>query len=107
MSVVVEQLTKYYGTQKALDAISFQVKKGEILGFLGPNGAGKSTTMKIITGYLPPTSGKVTVNGTDVSEENLSVKRQIGYLPENNPLYGEMYVKEYLDFCARLHKIRQ
>lgn len=104
MSVKVEALTKVYGPQKAVDAISFEAKKGEILGFLGPNGAGKTTTMKIITGYIPQTSGYAEVCGYDVSKDTLAARRCVGYLPENNPLYKEMYVKEYLEFVARLHR---
>ena len=87
MSIVVQGVTKFYGDQKALDNISFEVKTGEIVGFLGPNGAGKSTMMKIITGFIPASSGKVIVNGLAVEADNLEVKKQIGYLPENNPLY--------------------
>lgn len=105
MSVIVKNLTKIYGEQKAVNSISFEVRKGEVLGFLGPNGAGKSTTMKIITGFLPQSSGSVTVNGISVSEENVELKKHIGYLPESNPLYPEMYVKEYLEFCASLYQI--
>ncbi|NDC31817.1 MAG: gliding motility-associated ABC transporter ATP-binding subunit GldA [Bacteroidetes bacterium] len=100
MSVSVNQLTKIYGQQKALDAISFEVKPGEILGFLGPNGAGKSTTMKILTGYLPQNSGKASVCGFDVNEQSIEVRKNIGYLPELNPLYTDMFVKEYLLFAA-------
>ena len=103
MSVVVKDLSKVYDTQKALDQISFVAKEGEILGFLGPNGAGKSTTMKIATGFLPPTSGLVEVGGFDVTEKPLSLKKIVGYLPENNPLYTEMYVHEYLGFIGSLH----
>lgn len=105
MSVVVDALTKRYGTQNALDAISFEAKAGEILGFLGPNGAGKTTTMKIICGYLTPTSGQASVMGMDVEQESLAVRREIGYLPEHNPLYPDMYVREYLRFVARVHKL--
>lgn len=100
MSIKVEHLTKIYGSQKAVNDISFEIKPGEILGFLGPNGAGKSTTMKILTGYIPPTSGKAFVAGLDVTENPLQVKRQIGYLPELNPLYSDMFIKEYLLFIA-------
>jgi ABC-2 type transport system ATP-binding protein len=103
MSIVVQNVTKLYGKQKALENVSFEVKTGEIVGFLGPNGAGKSTMMKIITGFIPPSSGKVFVNGIEVGTENLLVKRQIGYLPENNPLYPEMYVREYLGFVASIY----
>jgi len=104
MSIVAEGVSKLYGKQKALDNVSFEVKTGEIVGFLGPNGAGKSTMMKIITGFIPPSSGKVFVNGLEVGTENTSIKRQIGYLPENNPLYPEMYVREYLGFVASVYK---
>lgn len=102
MSIKVENLTKLYGAQKALDSISFETKPGDILGFLGPNGAGKSTTMKILTCYLPQTSGKATVCGYDVNEQALEVRKQIGYLPELNPLYTDMFVKEYLVFSAKV-----
>jgi ABC-2 type transport system ATP-binding protein len=104
MSIIVKGVTKFYGEQKALDNISFEVKTGEIVGFLGPNGAGKSTMMKIITGFLTASSGKVTVNGLPVEDDNPEVKKQIGYLPENNPLYHEMYVREYLGFVASIYK---
>jgi len=104
MSIIVQGVTKFYGEQKALDNISFEVKTGEIVGFLGPNGAGKSTMMKIITGFLTASSGKVTINGLPVEGENPEVKKQIGYLPENNPLYPEMYVREYLGFVASIYK---
>jgi ABC-2 type transport system ATP-binding protein len=104
MSIVVQGVSKYYGDQKALDQISFEVKTGEIVGFIGPNGAGKSTMMKIITGFIPASSGKVIVNGLAVEADNLEVKKQIGYLPENNPLYPEMYVREYLGFVASIYK---
>ncbi|MEO9485398.1 MAG: gliding motility-associated ABC transporter ATP-binding subunit GldA [Ekhidna sp.] len=105
MSIKVDQLTKVYGAQKALDSISFEASKGKITGFLGPNGAGKSTTMKIATGYIGLTSGSVQVNGIDVSSQPLEVKRITGYLPEHNPLYLEMYVKEYLNFVASAYKL--
>jgi len=103
MSIAVHGVTKFYGEQKALNNVSFEVKTGEIVGFLGPNGAGKSTMMKIITGFIPASSGKVTVNGLAVEDENPEVKKQIGYLPENNPLYPEMYVREYLGFVASIY----
>ena len=106
MSVQVSQLTKEYGKQKAVDAISFEVNPGDILGFLGPNGAGKSTTMKIATGYIPPSSGEVKVAGYDVVKDLPEVKKRIGYLPEHNPLYLDMYVHEYLGFIASLHGIK-
>jgi ABC-2 type transport system ATP-binding protein len=105
MSVKVENLTKTYGTQNAIDNISFEVKKGEILGFLGPNGAGKTTTMKILTCFIPQTAGKATVCGFDTEGASLDVRKQIGYLPEHNPLYKDMYVKEYLSFVANVHQI--
>ena len=105
MSVVVENITKEYGTQKALNNISFHVNSGEVVGFLGPNGAGKSTTMKILTCFLPQTSGKASVCGFDVNEDSLDVRKNVGYLAENNPLYYDMYVKEYLSFVASLHAL--
>ncbi len=105
MSVQVEQLTKLFGEQKAVNNITFEAHPGEILGFLGPNGAGKTTTMKMITGYLPPSAGSVRVCGMDVVTQTLDVQRQIGYLPEHNPLYKDMYVREYLTFVARIHKL--
>jgi ABC-2 type transport system ATP-binding protein len=106
MSITISNLTKTYGIQKAIDNISFNAADNEIVGFLGPNGAGKSTTMKIVTGYLKADSGKVTVNGVDVTTHSLDVKKQVGYLPEGNPLYYEMYVREYLGFIASLHVIK-
>jgi ABC-2 type transport system ATP-binding protein len=106
MSVTVQDVTKYYGEQKALDNVSFEVKTGEIVGFLGPNGAGKSTMMKIITGFIPATSGNIKVNDLEVGTDNIEVRRLIGYLPENNPLYPEMYVREYLGFVASIYKSR-
>ena len=105
MSVIVSNLTKTFGDQRAVDDLSFEVKPGEILGFLGPNGAGKSTTMKMITTYLQPTSGTATVCGHDVIKDQMDVRRHIGYLPEHNPLYKDMYIKEYLQFIARIHKV--
>lgn len=104
MSIRVLALTKLYGSQKAVDSISFTADKG-VLGFLGPNGAGKSTTMKILTGFIPQTSGTAEVCGFDVSKQSLEVRRHIGYLPENNPLYLDMYVKESLGFIAGIHKM--
>jgi len=104
MSIVVQGVTKLYGSQKALDNVSFEVKTGEIVGFLGPNGAGKSTMMKIIAGFIPASSGRVDVNGVAVDSDNNDVKKQIGYLPENNPLYPEMYIREYLGFVASIYK---
>jgi ABC-2 type transport system ATP-binding protein len=105
MSISVSSLTKIYGTQTAVDHISFELKKGEIVGFLGPNGAGKSTTMKMITGYLPPTDGTATVCGFDIQQLPMEVRKRLGYLPEANPLYYDMYVREYLEFSASIHKI--
>lgn len=105
MSVSVEQVSKFYGKQKALDEVSFSIERGEIVGFLGPNGAGKSTLMKIITGYLPPSEGIIHINGLDVQEQVHEVQKNIGYLPEHNPLYPEMYVREYLAFNARIYGI--
>jgi ABC-2 type transport system ATP-binding protein len=107
MSIEVKNLFKYYGQQAAVNDVSFSVKQGEILGFLGPNGAGKSTTMKIITGFIPPHSGEVTVCGLKVDVDNLEARKLIGYLPENNPLYLDMYVKEYLEFVGGIYKINK
>jgi len=107
MSVIVEALVKNYGTQRALDGISFEARPGEVLGFLGPNGAGKTTTMKILTGYIPAHSGRALVCGYDVAVSPLEARRQLGYLPEHNPLYKDMYVREFLTFAARLHRIGQ
>ena len=106
MSIEVKGLTKIYGEQKAVDDISFSAAKGEIVGFLGPNGAGKSTTMKIITGYLLADAGTASVCGIDVKNHPLETKKKIGYLPEANPLYYDMYVREYLDFIAGVHEIK-
>lgn len=105
MSIKVAGLTKIYGAQLAVDHISFELKKGEIVGFLGPNGAGKSTTMKMITGYLPPTDGSAVVSGYDVQQQPMEVRKRVGYLPEANPLYYDMYVREYLEFTAGIHGI--
>ena len=107
MSISVKDVVKIYGTQRALDGISFEVSSGEIVGFIGPNGAGKSTTMKIITGYLSEFEGEVLVNGLDVKKDALAIKKMIGYLPELNPLYPEMYVREYLEFIARTYRINK
>ncbi len=103
MSINVSHFTKIYGEQRAVNDISFQTQPGQIVGFLGPNGAGKSTTMKTITCYLPPTEGSITVCGYDVLQHPMEVRRNIGYLPEHNPLYLDMYVKEYLQFIGSLH----
>lgn len=105
MSISVKHLTKYYGEQAAVDNISFEAKEGEILGFLGPNGAGKSTTMKIITGFIPATEGDVEVCGLDIKKHSLEARKKIGYLPENNPIYLDMYVKEYLRFVGNIYKL--
>lgn len=105
MSIEIKKLTKYYGTQKALDNVSFSVGSGTVVGFLGPNGAGKSTLMKIVTGLLSPTSGTVLVEGLDVTENINQIKKIIGYLPENNPLYLDMYVKEYLQYTANIYHL--
>lgn len=106
MSVKVNQLTKIYGEQKAINEVSFEAKQGEILGFLGPNGAGKTTTMKIITCFIPQSSGTAEVCGYDVEKDPIEVRKRIGYLPEHNPLYKDLYVREYLNFVAGLHKIK-
>jgi ABC-2 type transport system ATP-binding protein len=106
MAIAVRNLTKFYGLEKAVDDVSFDVKTGEILGFLGPNGAGKTTTMKMITCYMPPTSGSIEVEGFDTAEFSLEVRKRIGYLPELNPLYLDMNVVEYLEYAALLHGIR-
>lgn len=106
MSITVNNLTKIYGAQKAVDDISFTVNKGEIVGFLGPNGAGKSTTMKIISGYLPASTGSAIVCGLTVVENENDTKKKIGYLPEANPLYFDMYVREYLDFVTNIHGVK-
>lgn len=106
MSLEIAGLSKQYGQQKAVNNISFSVKEGEIVGFLGPNGAGKSTTMKIATCYLPPSEGTVLVNGMDVQRQPLAVRKVLGYLPEHNPLYLDMYVHEYLQFIGSLHGLR-
>ena len=105
MSIVIEEVTKTYGNQIALDAVSFKIKSGEIVGFLGPNGAGKSTMMKIITTYISHTNGVVTVNEYNVNTNPQEVKKSVGYLPEHNPLYLDMYVKEYISFNASIHTI--
>jgi ABC-2 type transport system ATP-binding protein len=105
MSISAKEVVKIYGTQKALDSVSFDIPAGGVVGFLGPNGAGKSTMMKIITCFLPPTSGTVTVCGHDVMKNSIEVRRLIGYLPEHNPLYLDMYVREYLTFTGEIYKI--
>ncbi len=106
MSIAVRNLTKTYGTEKAVNDISFDVRTGEILGFLGPNGAGKTTTMKIVTCFLPPNEGTVTVDGLSIAENSLEVRKKIGYLPEHNPLYHDMNVLEYLEYAGNLHGLQ-
>ena len=106
MSIEVKNLTKFFGEQAAVNDISFEIGKGEIVAFLGPNGAGKSTTMKMITGYIPASSGSIKVNGLSVDVDDLETRKIIGYLPENNPLYLDMYVKEYLNFVGSIYKIK-
>ncbi|MCE3229748.1 MAG: uncharacterized protein K0S32_4299 [Bacteroidetes bacterium] len=105
MSIQVKNISKTYGTQQALNNVSFEVGSNEIVGFLGPNGAGKSTMMKILTCYIPPTSGKASVCGFDIHDNTIEVRKQIGYLPEHNPLYLDMYVKEFLEFVGGIHKV--
>lgn len=107
MGISVKELTQIYGTQRAVDNISFEIPKGEIVGFLGPNGAGKTTTMKIITCYMPPTQGTVLVDGLHIAEHSLEIRRKIGYLPEHNPLYLDMYIHEFLRFVARLNHVEK
>lgn len=107
MSIVVEQLSKFYGEQAAVNKVSFKVNKGEVVGFLGPNGAGKSTTMKILTCYIKQNEGTASVCGLDTATEGLAVRRKIGYLPEHNPLYKELYVKEFLGLCARFYSLKR
>lgn len=106
MSIIVTNISKTYGTQKALNNVSFEVGSNEIVGLLGPNGAGKSTMMKILTCYIPPTEGSAKVSGYDIHEQSLEVRKQIGYLPEHNPLYLDMYVKEFLEFVGGIYKIK-
>lgn len=103
--IKVENLTKYFGATKAVDDVSFEIRKGEILGFLGPNGAGKTTTMRIIAGFFAPDKGKVTIDGVPVDQENNEIQKKIGYLPENNPLYKEMLVAEFLELAAELSHV--
>ena len=106
MSISINHITKLYGQQKALNDVSFNISSGEIVGFLGPNGAGKSTLMKIICCYLPPSAGNVKVCGLDVMEQSMEVRKKVGYLPEHNPLYLDMYVKEYLEFVGRFYHVK-
>ncbi|MFP4621075.1 MAG: gliding motility-associated ABC transporter ATP-binding subunit GldA [Bacteroidales bacterium] len=105
MSIKARGLTKYYGKQKALDSVSFEVKPGKIVGFIGPNGAGKTTAMKILTGYMMPSSGEAWINGRNALEEILEIRKDIGYLPEHNPLYDHMYIKEYLEYVSGLYQL--
>jgi len=102
-AIEIKGVTKFYGQQKALDAVDLQIKSGEVLGLLGPNGAGKSTLMKILCGFIPPSSGSVHVHGMNIRTDALKIRRLVGYLPENNPLYPEMYVREYLNFVLRMY----
>lgn len=106
MTIKIAQVSKFYGNQKALDQVSFEIGTGELVGFLGPNGAGKSTLMKIITGYLSSDGGSVTINGDAVETNNVSIRSQIGYLPENNPLYSDLYVREYLEMVAGFYQLQ-
>ena len=106
MSILVSQLTKQYGSQKAIDSLSFELRPGEIVGFLGPNGAGKSTTMKLLTGYLKPTEGRAVVNGHDLAHDARQARKAVGYLPEHNPLYLDMYVREFLIFVGKLYGMK-
>lgn len=105
MTLEIKEITRYFGEQKALDQVSFTLNSGELTGFLGPNGAGKSTLMKIITGVLPASSGEVIINGEKISAEGVAIRRQIGYLPENNPLYTDLYIAEYLEIAAGFYKL--
>lgn len=105
MSIQVQNVTKRFGNQKALNSVSFSIPSGQVIGFLGPNGAGKSTMMKIITGFLKPSEGEVLINGVPISNPKTDFRRFIGYLPENNPLYGDMFVKEYLCFVSNIYKL--
>lgn len=106
MTIQINQVSKFYGSQKALDQVSFEIKTGELVGFLGPNGAGKSTLMKIITGYLASDEGTVSINGKTVETRNISIRSHLGYLPENNPLYTDLYVKEYLEMVAGFYHLQ-
>jgi ABC-2 type transport system ATP-binding protein len=107
MSISVNKITKRFGSQKALDEVSFEIGAGEVVGFLGPNGAGKSTMMKVLTCYLPPNSGEARVNGHDILAESLAVRRSVGYLPEHNPLHTDLYVRESLEFIAGLYGLQR
>ena len=105
MSIKVKNLSKVYGTQKALTEVSFEINKGEIVGFLGPNGAGKSTLMKILTGYIPQSNGDALICNLDINKNSIETRSRIGYLPEHNPLYLDMYIKEYLEFVANIYNV--
>ncbi len=105
MSIETRNITKYYGSQKALNDVSFTVNTGEVVGLLGPNGAGKSTLMKIITGFISPSDGQILINGKDTLEDPVNIRKKIGYLPENNPLYYDMYIKEYLEYTGRIFRL--
>ena len=107
MSISVRNVSKLYGAQKALDDVSFEIGGGEVVGFLGPNGAGKSTMMKVLTCYIPQSGGEASVCGFDVREQSMDVRRNVGYLPEHNPLYLDMYVREYLEFVADIFKLKK
>lgn len=106
MAITVSNISKRYGSQRALDSVSFKINPGEVVGILGPNGAGKSTLMKIITCFIPPTDGDVSVDGFSIHDQSIEVRRRVGYLPENTPLYTDMYVREYLEFVAGMHKLQ-
>lgn len=106
MSIIVKNISKLYGEQKALDDVTLDISPGHIVGLLGPNGAGKTTLMKILTCFIPPTTGEATVAGFDIFDDSLEIRKIIGYLPENNPLYEEMYVREYLEFAGGIYKIK-
>jgi len=105
MSIEVINLSKFFGEQAAVNSISFSIKKGEVVGFLGPNGAGKSTTMKMITGFIPASQGKALINGIQVHPDHIKTRSMVGYLPESNPLYYDMYVKEYLRFVGSIYRV--
>jgi len=106
MAITVSNISKLYGSQRALDSISFTINPGEVVGILGPNGAGKSTLMKIITCFIPPTNGDVNIDGFSIHDQSIEVRRRVGYLPENTPLYTDMYVREYLEFVAGMHQLQ-
>src|SRR5690606_35344679 len=106
MAISARHISKVYGTQSALDDVSFEIGSGEVVGLLGPNGAGKSTMMKILTCFLPPTGGEASVCGSDIRSDSMEVRRNVGYLPEHNPLYTDLYVREYLHFVAGIHGLK-